>query len=746
MAWDSLDGGCVMPRVKLVGPDGEADGELLGILPPAYLDGSGGRLGRVHTGLFGAEFLVAWATGPVVPSEEVAGVCASLCELSPDRPPPLPAEVETEVIAGRVPEAVLRVTEVRVGVYLLRHIGAVPEFRYPGCKPLAPLAAAEAPECVWFEGQKRVVLQRDAATEARLMTVLANSGLAPAMDHFSFHDLNGAARAAWFQPDPRAPAVDWIQFLASPQADALAAAGWRIESDANLGLAIHDLRDFFPAIQSDPDHGIDWFRFDVTGEFEGKRVSLIPQIAKAIADDLLEKHKDPDTRPEFLLLPCDNPADGHIRFPAGRFLAIVEQVRHLFHGRPGGGPIRLDRLGAAGVDDSLAIESSETTRALAALGRSLRDIRGLPDDPVPVTLCGTLRPYQTDGYRWLRFLAAHGLHGILADDMGLGKTPQTIAHLAAEAAAHPGKPSLVIAPTSVVPNWKQEFGKFAPSLKVLVLHGNDRADMFQFIAEADVVLTSYPLLTRDFAALAACQWQVLVLDEAQYIKNPKSITARNACGLKAVHRLCLSGTPLENHLGELWSLMRFLMPGFLGDEKTFSGVFRKPIERDRSPGAQVALNRRVTPLILRRTKDQVASDLPEKTLIVHGIDLNPRQADLYESVRAAMDQRVRDALAAKGLAKSHIIVLDALLKLRQICCHPQLLNTPAARSVTESAKLDFLCDDLLPTLIEEGRRILLFSQFTSMLQIIEEYLVTAEVPYLKLTGQTRERAKLVSDF
>ena len=746
MGWQQLPNGNSRPVVNLDPPDDSAQRILIPTVPAAYLDLKNRLVGPVETGDDPPEFIIAWANGPEVPAEENTGVCERLAALTPDNPPPLPTVGETETLRDLTPEAVLRITEVRTGVYLKRHIAALPEFRYPEFKPLPPLLGGAAPVCAWFDGKRRLELIRNTDAEAAPTAALAKSGLVPATDIFRAYDLNEAARASWFIDDPDAGPGEWIDYVAGEAAASLTAAGWRIETDPKLGLTIHDLHDFFPAIEADPDHGIDWFRFDVTGEFEGKRVSLIPQIAKAIRSDLLEKYKDPENRPEFLLIPCDNPADGHIRFPADRFLEMVEQVRHLFHSRSGDGMIRLDRLGAAGVADRLEIESSETTRALAALGRGLREINGLPEAPVPDTVSAELRPYQTEGYRWLRFLAAHGLHGILADDMGLGKTLQTIAHLAAAAAAQPGSPSLVVAPTSVVPNWKAEFEKFAPSLKVLVLHGNDRSDHFQFAADADVVVTSYPLLTRDFAELSKLRWHILVLDEAQYIKNPKSATAKNACEIKAAHRVCLSGTPMENHLGELWSLMRFLMPGFLADEKTFSSVFRKPIERDRSSAAQIALNRRVAPLILRRTKDQVAAELPEKTHIIHGIDLNPKQADLYESVRAAMDKRVRDALAAKGLAKSHIIVLDALLKLRQICCHPQLLDNPAARKITESAKLDYLTEELLPTLIEEGRRILLFSQFTSMLALIEEHLETAEIPYLKLTGQTRERAKLVKDF
>ena len=203
---------------------------------------------------------------------------------------------------------------------------------------------------------------------------------------------------------------------------------------------------------------------------------------------------------------------------------------------------------------------------------------------------------------------------------------------------------------------------------------------------------------------------------------------------------------MENHLGELWSLMRFLMPGYLSDEKSFNIQFRRSIERDRSSDAQLALNRRISPLILRRTKDEVATELPEKTEIIHGIQLTKQQSDLYESVRSAMDKRVRDAISTKGLGQSHIIVLDALLKLRQICCHPQLLKSPAAQKITQSAKLDFLTDELLPTLLEEGRKILLFSSFTSMLSLIEKHLIQQDITYLKLTGQTKDRAELVKKF
>ena len=367
--------------------------------------------------------------------------------------------------------------------------------------------------------------------------------------------------------------------------------------------------------------------------------------------------------------------------------------------------------------------------------------------PPPAGVLATLRDYQLAGFHWMQFLARHGLHGILADDMGLGKTLQTLTHILAEKeSGHSGgKPTLVVAPTSVVPNWRAEALRFTPGLRVLVLNGPERKRYFRSIPHADLVLTSFALLQRDLEKLGAVAFHLVVLDEAQNIKNPRAKVAQAACKLKAAHRLCLSGTPIENHLGELWSLMRFLIPGFLGSEEMFNRRFRKPIEKDGDAERNEALKRRVAPLILRRTKDQVAKELPPKTELVHLIELHTSQKDLYETVRATMDKRVRQAIAARGLGRSQIVFLDALLKLRQICCDPRLLPAEISNHVTESAKLDFLTD-LLELLIEEGRRILLFSQFTTMLALIEDHLIRVKIPYLKLTGSSKDRGQLVVDF
>ena len=236
----------------------------------------------------------------------------------------------------------------------------------------------------------------------------------------------------------------------------------------------------------------------------------------------------------------------------------------------------------------------------------------------------------------------------------------------------------------------------------------------------------------------------MVLDEAQNIKNPAAKVTKAACELAANHRLCLSGTPIENHLGELWSLMRFLLPGFLGTLETFRTRFQTPIEKDEDDDRLGDLKNRLAPLILRRTKDEVASELPPKTILVHPVDLTTDQKDLYETVRATMDKRVRQAIAAHGIEQSRIVFLDALLKLRQICCHPRLLALEEAQGL-ESAKLDYL-GNLLTTLFEEGRRVLLFSQFTSMLELIEPRLDLLGISYIKLTGSSKDRGALVKKF
>jgi SNF2 family DNA or RNA helicase len=319
--------------------------------------------------------------------------------------------------------------------------------------------------------------------------------------------------------------------------------------------------------------------------------------------------------------------------------------------------------------------------------------------------------------------------------MGLGKTVQVLAHLLAERQRCDGAfRTLVVAPTSLMGNWHDETARFAPKLKTLVLHGPDRGDRFDEIAGHDLILTTYPLLTRDRERLLEHAFDLLVLDEAQAIKNAK------VRELRARRRLAMTGTPLENHLGELWAQFDAIEPGLLGSEREFTRLYRTPIEKHGDRERQQRLNRRIGPLLLRRRKDEVLAELPAKTEIVRHLELDGGQRELYETLRLAQHERVREAVAERGLAQSGIVVLDALLKLRQTCCDPRLLKLPAARKVKQSAKLDALLE-LLTTLRDEGRRTLLFSQFTGMLDLIEPALHKAGIAWLRLDGDTAGAAR-----
>ena len=364
----------------------------------------------------------------------------------------------------------------------------------------------------------------------------------------------------------------------------------------------------------------------------------------------------------------------------------------------------------------------------------------------PAGFNATLRPYQSEGLGWLQFLRHHALGGILADDMGLGKTVQTIAHLLMEKQQNRlGKPSLIVAPVSVLGNWQQEIRRFAPALRVLALHGAKRRESFATIDSADIIVIGYSVLLLESKMLLEREFCFVILDEAQTIKNPQAKVSQTARALRAEHRLCLTGTPMENHLGDLWSLFDFVQPGLLGERSEFQRHYRTPIETGGNGKRAAALRRRIQPLLLRRTKDMVARDLPPKIQIVEPIDLDEKQRDFYDGIRLGQHRRVRAAIEMQGLERSRITVLDALLKLRQACCDPRLVKLETQTADAPSAKLDWLATKL-PALIAEGRRILLFSQFTSMLRLMETLVKDLSIPYCMLTGETRQRTELVARF
>jgi len=442
----------------------------------------------------------------------------------------------------------------------------------------------------------------------------------------------------------------------------------------------------------------------------------------------------------------------YLTVPRERIEPVLDTLYELYDssGLEENGALRLSRFDAGRLAE-LEERGGEALRwrggkSLRQLGRKLRGFQGIEEVKPPRGLRTTLRGYQQEGLNWLQFLRKYEFGGVLADDMGLGKTVQTLAHLLLEKQrGRMDRPCLIIAPTSLMSNWRREAERFAPRLKVLVLQGPERHQRFGEMAQYDLLLSTYPLLVRDEEQLLGQEYHYLILDEAQTIKNPRAKAAQVVRKIRTRHRLCLTGTPMENHLGELWALFDFLMPGFLGDSRRFKQLFRNPIEKEGDEECRKRLARRIAPFMLRRTKAEVADELPEKTEIVRSVSLGSRQAALYESIRVAMEKRVRDAIASKGLARSHITILDALLKLRQTCCDPRLLSLRQARKVEESAKLELLLQ-ILPEMVEEGRRILLFSQFTKMLGLIESELKRLGMRYSKLTGQTRKRDEAIERF
>jgi len=405
-------------------------------------------------------------------------------------------------------------------------------------------------------------------------------------------------------------------------------------------------------------------------------------------------------------------------------------------------PALLDALDetAQRIDNSLQVQDP-----FRGFVEKLRSFSGIDAVGLPAHLQAILRPYQVAGFQWLHFLKDYRLGGILADDMGLGKTLQALTLIQKSKETDGPAPSLVVAPASVVFNWQAEAARFTPGLTVLPLVGLDRHDRFDRIEGSDVVVTNYALLRRDIDRLKDVPFRHAILDEAQNIKNPESVTARASRQLDAQHRLVLTGTPIENRLSELWSIFHFLMPGFLRPYARFQTEYEKPIQVRQDRECEARLRRRIHPFILRRLKQDVEKDLPEKTETTTYCDLLPEQRTLYREVLQTVRQEVLDRIERQGIQRSHISILSALLRLRQVCCHPKLLGLPVPEKRLASAKFDAL-KDLVQEIVSEGHRILLFSQFVSMLRIVREWLDREGIVYEYLDGRTRDRQARVTRF
>ncbi len=742
----------VAPAAHRVGipPGDHAPAKLFLNTPPLYLDSANGLCGPVHAPGIADEQLAVLLKAPVLQPSALKKHQFDLMQRLGALPAPPVLESLTK-LDGITPTARLHLSPNPPDLARYRGlIQAQLQFDYQGYRGWW----AGQGNSVLVEGPHgRVLLQRDAETELDAITRLMNLGLM-------------SAEGGIFGIPGDTPQHTWLHWADN---------NYRVLRDAGFDVTLDDaLKGWIthadalqvqlqPQGHGDADNSAEgstspWFDLSLGMEINGQRhniLPLLPELIAAAANSPINAETGLPEIPPYVYLPNQQAGSqtgpgGFIRLPTETLkpwmAALLELVGDRDHDFSG---------------DSLTLSRLDAMRTTAALGEGavwegaqhLREMvqrlsgrAEMPEVPVPASVQASLRPYQQQGLNWLQFLREHGLGGILADDMGLGKTLQTLAHIQVEKdAGRLTQPALIIAPVSLMGNWRRETERFCPQLRCLVIHGKDRHEVAGTIAEHDIVIAPYSLLQRDKERWLEAHWHIVVLDEAQNIKNASTHAAQVAGQLQTRHRLCLSGTPMENHLGEIWSLFHFLMPGFLGSQQRFKELFRSPIEKLGDPERLHQLRARITPFMLRRTKALVAHELPPKVETIERVELSGKQADLYETIRLGMEKTVREALNTKGLAKSQITILDALLKLRQVCCDPRLLKLAAAQKVKTSAKLEQLME-LLPEMVAEGRRILLFSQFTSMLTLIEAELKQRDIPWVKLTGQSQNRDALIEQF
>ena len=713
---------------------------LLPFKPLMYFDLATNSIGQLITDL-SDEVENALSTAPAIPAEYSSIVKQELEQTFPKSNIVLPDVKIRETVSNILPIPILTLFSIEENVYYLS-MGAEYDdyadlhFDYDGLT-----VSPHAPDPILTRTKDAAIekIQRNEDLELEFINALL------ALD-LSIEDIGEqpqeALRFYHVNEDD-----GWMRFSIN-NIEPLRKSGWKINIDSSFRFNAVDPDEWYADL--DDSKSEDWFSLELGVKIDDEKLSLLPIVVNFIQQQTQAK-----TLEQFLELDDDYPLflsleDGRkLHVTLGEIRPIIETLVELYD--PDAlnvdGKLTLSRHQAGQLnslgDDNLKWEGAKAPRLFA---EKLSTFKQINEVSVPSTLKAELRPYQQQGLNWLQFLREYDLAGILADEMGLGKTIQTLAHILKEKeSGRMTSPCLVVATTSLMVNWANEVKQFAPSLSVLVSQGDDRKQHFDSFSQYDIVLTTYPLLPRDNDVLLEQEWYLLILDEAQYIKNPRSKVAETARQLKAKHRLCLTGTPMENHLGELWSQFHFLMPGLLGNEKQFRQLFRKPIEDKADQARQQQLNKRLAPFLLRREKSLVAKELPEKTDIISSVELSGQQRQLYETIRVAMNDKVRKEIDKKGIARSQIIILDALLKLRQVCCDPRLLKLDAAKKVKNSAKLEQLMD-MLPEMIVEGRRILLFSQFTSMLSLIEKELEKRKINYVKLTGQTKDRATPINQF
>lgn len=740
--------------------------DLLAFPAPVFTDAATGEAGLARTELPDRD-LVRLIAAPPIPAEAVGVVADAIANMHPDLPRPKSIEIKER--KGLPPVAVLSLFGVErkqreTYRYMFRGPAATSRLLYP-CAQLRIaydgaddiLLPGDGPDIRLCDDDELVVIRRDVDQERQMLGAFEDLAARYEGFHPDLVDFAGSPPRKIREVDIVFPPMladgdqldeQGLAFTAEALPD-LRSRGWRIEIDESWPFHIHEGPVAFHT--SFEPSGNDWFSVALTLDAAGQTLdltSILLQIIEVLPVDGWGALEDGFDVEEFLSDQILYPRleDGTcISIPGEQLAPFVEAFLEAqgltgFHRAEAGRAARLaEALEGCGAPWSGG-------REILELGKRLQVLSEERDLTPPPQLVADLRPYQRTGYGWLRALTENGFGGALADDMGLGKTVQALALLAHRHLEEGSdRPSLLIVPTSLLGNWQREAARFAPGLELLILHGADRKARFSEISDHHLVITTYPLINRDHEALFAQDYDLAMLDEAQAVKNPAASVAKRIRAIRARQRLALTGTPMENNLQELWALYDWLIPGLLGDRKTFTSEYRKPIEQNGDQARQRQLATRVKPFLMRRTKEEVASDLPPKTVIDEIVPLTGQQAALYESVRSAMDERVRDTLAKKGFAGSRITILDALLKLRQACCDPALVKLAAARGVRESAKRARTLD-LLEELVAEGRKVLIFSQFVEMLRLIEADVIDRGWEYAFLYGQTKNREAEIGKF
>ena len=735
LAWQAQPDKRVLPSVQTQPP---ASIIFTATLPCWYLDTQTGEAGKIEMDCSN-EHLAAFLSIPAISLEESSLVGNVLRELAPELPLPPTHNKSTFRKIDALPIAIL-------GLNTLPTFGspsmakqnvldfAVVYFDYAGVH----INAHSNATLISMPDGEVVQIARHSQIEKQRLSELHQAGMRkiPSQHVYGPHPFPEGLFG--FQNSE-----DWLCFIGRTL-PVMRENGWQVEMTEDFRFNVIEITSIDGSLHQADDG---WFDIALEITVNGRKLRLEPLLTSLFKRDdrwltaALESINDE----ELIDLKSDRNERLHLR--AARLKPIVRVLVDLFD-NIGEGSMRISAWDTARLDalDSTRHWQFHGDESIRHLAQRLLNAPEVSNISIPHGLRAELRGYQRQGLNWMQFLREHALSGILADDMGLGKTLQTLAHILAEKEANRlDRPALIVVPNTLIYNWCEEAQKFAPTLRVLNLQGTERHARFNQIPTHDLILTSYALLWRDQAMLAEYEYHLLILDEAQYVKNAATKAATTIRDLRARHRLCLTGTPLENHLGELWAQFDFLLPGFLGTHKDFTKRWRSPIEKGGDTVRRELLARHIRPFMLRRSKDEVATELPPKTIMVRTVELEGTQRDLYETVRAAMQEKVRAAISAKGLARSHIIVLEALLKLRQVCCDPRLVKLKQTAHINESAKLSLLLD-MLPALIEDGRRILLFSQFTSMLDLIAVALDDAKIAYVVLTGETRDRHVPIKQF